>query len=66
MAQFKDRLRGLRSERRMTQKELAKAVGVSTASICNWENGDNLPSLLVAKELADVLGTSIDHLAGID
>ena len=64
MAEFKDRLRGLRCERRMTQSELAKEAGVSKASVGNWESGDNLPNLMVASALADILGVTIDELAG--
>ena len=64
MAEFKDRLRGLRCERRMTQVELAKKAGVSAATVGNWENGENYPTLTVAITLADVLGVSLDVLAG--
>lgn len=66
MADFKDRLRGMRCERHMTQQELAKAVGVSKASVSNWETGDNQPTLLVAIAIADVLGCTLDQLAGRD
>lgn len=66
MAEFKDRLRGLRCERRMTQQELAKAVGVSKASVSHWEVGTSQPSLSVALELAELFGCTLDQLAGRD
>ena len=64
MVEFKDRLRGLRCERRMTQSELARETGVSTASVGNWESGDNFPNLMVAVTLADALGVTLDELVG--
>lgn len=64
MAEFKDRLRGLRHERRMTQQELAKAINVTKSTISHWENGDNYPPLSAAIELSKMFGVSLDHLAG--
>ena len=64
MSEFKDRLRGLRCERRMTQQELAKAVGVSKASVSHWEAGASQPSLSVALELAELFGCTLDQLVG--
>ena len=48
----------------MTQAEFADKVGVNKATVRNWENGDNYPTLSMAVNLANVLGVSLDHLAG--
>lgn len=64
MAEFKDRLRGIRSEHRITQKQLASRVGVSTKTIWNWENGIGYPVLSDAVIIADTFGCTLDQLAG--
>ena len=64
MAEFKDRLRGLRHEKQLTQPELAKAVNVTKSTISHWENGDNYPPLSAAIALSELFGVSLDYLAG--
>lgn len=41
---FKDRLKALRNEQGMTQKELGEAIFVSRSTVAKWENGLGLPS----------------------
>ena len=48
----------------MSQQELADMVGASVASVSNWENGDYMPSLRTTVRIADVLGVTLDQLAG--
>lgn len=36
-------IRRAREEMRLTQKDLAEAVGVSTKSVSNWERGQTVP-----------------------
>ena len=64
MTEFKDRLRGMRCERRLTQAELASRAGVNRAMVWNWEHGINYPTLSNAMAVADALGCSLDQLAG--
>lgn len=60
---FKDRLRQLRIERNLTQAEIAKAMGVSAATIGNYEQGTREPrNNEMWKKLADYFGVSIDYL----
>lgn len=40
---FPERLQALRKRHGMSQKALACAMGVSTASVCKWEQGSILP-----------------------
>jgi len=46
----------------MTQDELAKKVGVRRETISFLERGKYNPSLKLAHDVAQVLGTSIDEL----
>lgn len=68
---FGRRLRILRTDLNMTQTELRNemerrfAVGVGQNHISDLERADSMPSLQVAAAIAQVLGTSIDYLAGI-
>ena len=51
---------------RLTQEQLAQAVGVSRQTVAKWESGETSPDLEHAAALADVLGTTIDDLAFFD
>ena len=61
---FARSLRKHRAEADMSQQELADRVGASVASVSNWENGDYMPSLRTTVRIADVLGVTLDQLAG--
>ncbi|POA19504.1 hypothetical protein C1886_12370 [Pseudomonas sp. FW300-N1A1] len=56
------RLRDLRKAIGFTQAGLAKALGVSQQAIARWEKGDAEPSLTMLRDLATVVGTSVDDL----
>lgn len=45
----------IRKARKMTQKELAEAVGVSYSAISQYESGKKTPSFEIALKLAEVL-----------
>lgn len=49
-------LRGLRLKKRMTTTELGAAVGVTSASVENWERGTNVPSMTYGVRLLAALG----------
>lgn len=57
-----NRLRVFRAERRMTQDELAKAIGVTRATIVAIEGGDYNPSLELAFRLARFFDTDIETI----
>ncbi|MGN0713607.1 MAG: helix-turn-helix domain-containing protein, partial [Anaerovoracaceae bacterium] len=46
-------LRQLRTEKGMTQEDLAEKFGVSSRSVSRWENGNTMPELGILVELAD-------------
>ena len=55
----------LRTEMHLSQKQLAKKVGVSSSMIALYETGSRFPSLPVLIELSRVLGVSTDRLLGV-
>lgn len=55
-------LRHLRKERRMSQAEVAKSVGLSRQSVNAIENGKCQPRLVVAYRLARLFGHSIESV----
>ncbi len=54
----------LRKQKGWSQTELGKLVGVSREIIGRYERNDVMPSVEVAKNIADSLGVSLDYLAG--
>lgn len=66
MVEFGERLRRLRKERNLTQKQLATKIGVKNSVISFYEVGDRMPSPEVLKKLACVLHTSCDYLLGVE
>lgn len=60
---FGEKLRKYRTDKNLTQAELAKLIGVGVNTICNYESGKTYPqNREVYKKLADVLGVDADHL----
>ncbi len=62
MVLFGSRIKELRNENRLTQKELAEKVGVTKSTIAAYENDTRLPSYEVLIKLANVFKVSIDSL----
>jgi SOS-response transcriptional repressor LexA len=52
----------LRKERKLTQKQLGKLVGVSDVTIGYWEKGQNSPGGLSLTKLASYFGVSESYL----
>ena len=57
---FCDRLKAIRAEKGLSQSELAKEAGMTTAGIAQLEQGRNQPSWESACAVADALGVSLD------
>ena len=60
-----ERLKEIRLEKGLTQKQLAKAVGLTETALCNYEKGIREPSLNVLKQLCLALDVSSDYLLGL-
>lgn len=59
---MKNRIAQLRKEGRITQGELAEAVGVTRQTIISLENGRYNASLLLAHKLAQYFHLTIEEL----
>lgn len=60
--QFGKLLMTLRKRKGMCQKELADMLSVSTSAVSKWENGKNLPDMMMLKKIADIFQISCDDL----
>lgn len=63
--ELQQRLRALRIEHELTQKELSQKLGVSLVSIGNWETGIKTPSITAIISLAKLYCVSTDYLLGV-
>ena len=64
MATFSDRLKELRKENGLTQKDLAKILYVNQSAVSKYELGTNLPENRFLVQLADYFNVSTDYLLG--
>ena len=62
MAIEKITLAAARKNRSMSQKALAQKLGVSEATVVNWEKGRSEPSVFQAYKIAEAVGTSLDDI----
>jgi len=63
---IQENIRNLRREHKLTQEQLAEALGVTMGAVSKWESGANTPDLSVIAELADFFEISIDALLGYE
>ncbi len=60
---FAEKLKKLRTDRKMSQEELAKALNVSTRTISNYESGARYPRYRkVYQQLAEIFGCEVSYL----
>lgn len=59
---FGNRLRTLRTSRRLSRQTLAETMGVSITTIYKWENGFAQPNIQAMGRLADLFGVTMDEL----
>ncbi|WP_298034483.1 helix-turn-helix domain-containing protein [uncultured Dysosmobacter sp.] len=60
------RIRAVRLERKMTQEQLANAVGVGVTHISHIETGNSIPSLQVMVDIINALECSADELLCVE
>lgn len=63
---FGKRLKELRTQAGLTQKQLATQIGTSKSVVSFYENQERVPSPTVLVQLAAVFHVSADFLLGID
>ena len=63
--EFYSRIKRLRQNTGLSQKEFAEKIGVAAATLSAYENGVKWPSLQTAKKIAEIFNVSIDWLCGL-
>ncbi|MDE7455070.1 MAG: helix-turn-helix domain-containing protein [Clostridia bacterium] len=61
---FGQRLKELREDAGLSMLQLAKAIGVSDAAICKWENGLAEPKVTYLVRLSVYFDCTIDYITG--
>jgi putative transcriptional regulator len=59
---MKNSIRVFRAERRMTQQQLAEAVGVSRQTVNAIESGRFIPSTVLALKVARLFGKPVEDI----
>lgn len=62
--ELKESLKIMRTERAITQAQLAKKLNISIKTISHWETGYTEPSINQLIVLADLYSVSLDELVG--
>lgn len=60
-----NRIREIRHQKGLKLEELASLIGVSRATVANYENGSTEPKLETWQKLSDALGVPVPYLQGI-
>lgn len=60
--EFKERLKSLRKERKLTQSALGAILNYGYTAISNYESGRNEPSITDLKKIAEFFDVSMDYL----
>lgn len=61
---FRDRLRKLRKEKGMSQKQVAEGIGITEVGYQNYEVGRRKPTFSVLPTIAEFFDVSLDYLVG--
>lgn len=63
---FDERLKKLREERGLTQKQVAEALEMNPRTYSSYENNEREPNSEILLMIADLFDVSIDYLVGYD
>ncbi len=66
MKDFAERLKELRLEKGLTQKQLAQNTGLSKSAIDFWEREQRVPNANAVVVLAKFFGVTSDYLLGLE
>ncbi|QEA45837.1 helix-turn-helix transcriptional regulator [Leuconostoc citreum] len=58
------RLKELRTQKKLTQSELAETIKSSRGTIAKYERDERVPSFAVLSIIAEALDTTVDYLQG--
>ena len=60
-----ERLKELREERGLTQRELARELGINSVTYLHYEKEQREPPLALLADFAKFYGVSVDYLLGL-
>ena len=66
MNRFNQKLKELREEKKLLQKQLASELGVSQVTIARWETGSREPSFDDLIKIAKYFGVTTDYILGLE
>ncbi|MFW6377585.1 MAG: helix-turn-helix domain-containing protein [bacterium] len=61
---FNKRLKQLRKENNLTQKELSEILNIGESTLSHYENKDREPNFDTLIKIADLFDVSLDYLLG--
>ena len=61
---YSERIKELRKEMRLSQKQLADEIGISQSVLCDYENNKSEPTVSVILKLSTFFDVSTDYLLG--
>ena len=61
-----NRIKELRTQRKISQLKLAKELNVHQTAVSQWEQNRTSPDSQLLPEIASYFGVSVDYLLGID
>ena len=64
MSATAERIKELRTQKKLTQSELAEIIKSSRGTIAKYERDERVPSFAVLSLIADALDTTVDYLQG--
>ena len=59
------RLKELREERNLTQKQVADALKINSVTYLHYEKAQREPPLILLAEMAEYFSVSVDYLLGL-
>lgn len=62
---FAERMKAMRQEKHLTQKEVANALNISFSAYCRYEYGEREPMAPTIAAMAQLFGVSADYLLGL-
>ena len=64
MLKLGENLKKHRTNRELTQEQLADVLGVSAQAVSRWENGTTYPDITLLPTIASYFDISIDEISG--
>lgn len=66
MEKTKNKIKGLRNSKNLTQQQLADELHVTKQAISKWEKGKSVPDIASVELLSSFFGVSVDYLINDD